>query len=340
MMAAQPEPVSPDLSTHYLGLTLRSPLVASSSPYTGRLDTLRRLDAAGVGAVVLPSLFEEQLEAEELGIDAMLDQVADVFAEAQSFFPELEDYNTGPDRYLTLLEQAKSELTVPVIASLNGSTIGGWVRYAAMLERAGADAVELNVYRVAADPLKSAADVELEVLDLVRAVRDAVAVPIAVKLSPFWSSLAKFASQLVRAGADGLVLFNRFYQPDLDLDTLEGVPHLVLSTPDELRLTLRWVGILHGQVDASLAATSGVHHAEDVLKVLLAGADVAMMASAILREGPEHVAAVGAGVRAWIAERGYTGVEQLKGSASYHTGPNPTAFERANYAQTLSSWGG
>ncbi|MCU0268226.1 MAG: dihydroorotate dehydrogenase-like protein [Acidimicrobiales bacterium] len=328
-----------DLSTRYLGLTLRSPLVASSSPYTGRLDTLRRLEAAGVGAVVLPSLFEEQLEAEELGIDAMLGQVADVFAEAQSFFPELQDYNTGPDRYLTLLEQAKSELSVPVIASLNGSSVGGWVRYAAMLERAGADALELNVYRLAADATKSGAEVELEVLDLVRAVRDAVSVPVSVKLSPYWSSLAAFAEQLVQAGADGLVLFNRFYQPDLDLESLEGVPRLVLSTPDELRLTLRWVGILHGQVRASLAATSGVHRAEDALKVLLAGADVAMMASAILHEGPEHVATVEAGVRAWIAEHGYTGVEQLKGSASYHSGPNPTAYERANYAQTLSSWG-
>jgi dihydroorotate dehydrogenase (fumarate) len=328
------ETAGPDLSTRYLGLALRSPLVASASPLTGRLDTLRRLDDAGVGAVVLPSLFEEQLEHEELEIDRMLSTVSESFGEATGFFPELADYDTGPDRHLALVAAAKEALSVPVIASLNGTSGGGWLRYAGLLADAGADAIELNVYSVAADPTRSGAELEAAVVELVTAVD----VPVAVKLSPYWSSVANLAVQLDRAGAAGLVLFNRFYQPDLDLETLHAVPHLVLSTSDELRLPLRWIGLLRGQVGGSLAATSGVHTWQDVAKVLLAGADVAMMASALLHDGPELVAGIEAGLRAWMVEAGYDSVEQLRGSAAAHTGPDPSGFERANYRAALASW--
>jgi len=329
---------TPDLSTTYLGLTLRSPLVASCSPLTGHLDTLRALDAAGVGAVVLPSLFEEQLTHDSLEIDAMLSTHAESFGEAASFFPDLTDYNTGPDRYLTLVERAREAVEVPVIASLNGTGVGGWIRYAKLLEEAGADALELNVYRVAADPLVTGAELEVETVDLVAAVVDAVAVPVAVKLSPFWSSVANLAVQLDRAGASGLVLFNRFYQPELDLDTFEATPHLVLSSSDELRLPLRWIGLLHGRLGCSMACTTGVHTWQDAAKALLVGADVAMMTSALLREGPEHARHVIAALQAWMTQQDYDGVEQLKGSAAALTGPDAAAFERANYVHTLSSW--
>jgi len=327
-----------DLSTQYLGLTLRAPVVASASPMTNDDRALRALDDAGVGAVVLPSLFEEQLEHEELAIDAMLETGAGAFAEAQTFFPELDDYNTGPDRYLTHLEQTKEALSVPVIASLNGVSLGGWLRYAHLLEQAGADALELNVYRVAAHPEVSGPDVEQETLELVTAVSEAVGVPVAVKLSPFFSSLAHFACRLEDAGAAGLVLFNRFYQPDLDLETLEPTPRLVLSTSNELRLPLRWIGLLRGFLDVSLAATTGVHTSDDVAKVLLAGADVAMMTSALLQQGPRHVTAVLEGLRAWMVDREYDSVEQLKGSAAAATGPDPEGYERANYVTTLASY--
>ena len=327
-----------DLSSRYLGLTLRAPVVASASPMTKDDRALRALDDAGVGAVVLPSLFEEQLELEELAIDNMLQTGADAFAEAQTFFPELDDYNTGPDRYLTHLEQTKDALSVPVIASLNGVSLGGWLRYAHLLEQAGADAIELNVYRVAAHPEVSGAAVEQETLELVAAVSGAVGVPVAVKLSPYFSSLANFGCLLEDVGANGLVLFNRFYQPDLDLDTLEPTPRLVLSTSDELRLPLRWIGLLRGCLDLSLAATTGVHTSDDVAKVLLAGADAAMMTSALLRNGPNHVTTVLDGLRAWMVEREYDSVEQLKGSAAAATGPDPEAYERANYVTTLASY--
>ena len=330
--------MSTDLSTTYLGLSLRSPLVASCSPLTGRLDSLRALDEAGVGAVVLPSLFEEQIERDALAVDAMLDTHAESFGEATGFFPELDDYDTGPDRHLALVEDAVATLEVPVIASLNGSGLGGWIRYARLLVDAGAAALELNLYHVAADPDRTGAELELEALELVGAVCAEVDVPVAVKLSPHWSSLANFARELDRAGAGGLVLFNRFYQPDLDLETLRAEPHLVLSTSDELRLPLRWIGLLAGHVGCSLAATTGVHRAQDVAKVLLVGADVAMMTSALLQRGPAHVAAVEAGLRSWMAEHEYDSVAQLRGSAASHTGPDPAGFERANYVQTLASW--
>ena len=330
--------MSVDLSTDYLGLSLRGPIVASSSPLTGNLDDLRRLEDAGAAAVVLPSLFEEQLEAESLAVNRILETGAESQGEAAGYFPELEDYDLGSDSYLDLLQRAKASLGIPVIASLNGTSTGGWVRHAKDLEAAGADALELNLYLVAADPILDAAAIEAREHTLVSAVRDAVRLPLAVKISPFFTALAHTARELVAGGADGLVLFNRFYQPDLDLESLAVTPRLVLSSRDELRLPLRWIAILHGRVRASLAATTGVHEAEDVLKVLLAGANVAMMASALLQQGPHHLAHVLRGVAAWMEEREYASVRQLCGSASQGSVEDPDAFERANYLQTLHSW--
>jgi dihydroorotate dehydrogenase (fumarate) len=328
----------PDLSTEYLGLRLRTPLVASSSPLTGDLHGLRRLEDAGASAVVLPSLFEEQITAEAMEIDHLLEMGAESFAEALSYFPELEDYNTGPDRYLRLVQQAKAALGIPVIASLNGTSPGGWIEHAKLIEDAGADALELNLYLVAADPDLDASHLEARYAELVRAVRDAVRIPIALKLSPFFSVFANAARALVAEGADGLVLFNRFYQPDLDLETLEVLPRIAFSNSEELRLPLRWIAILHGRIRASLAATTGIHTAADVLKVLLAGADVAMMASALLQFGPEHLRRLEKGVVEWMTEREYESVRQLKGSVSQKAVADPMAFERANYMRTLKSY--
>jgi dihydroorotate dehydrogenase (fumarate) len=327
-----------DLGTSYLGLRLRTPLVASSSPLTADLAWLRRLEDAGASAVVLPSLFEEQLTGEALEIDRLLETGAESFGEALGYFPCLAGYNTGPDHYLELVQRAKQALGIPVIASLNGTTPGGWLEHARCLEEAGADALELNLYAVAADPEETSWALETRLRDLVLAVRGAIALPLAVKLSPFFTALAHTARELVGAGADGLVLFNRFYQPDLDLETLEVVPRLVLSSSDELRLPLRWIAILRGRLAASLAATGGVHTRDDVLKVLLAGADVAMLASALLRAGPEHLQAVERGLAEWLEAREYASVEQLKGSLSQGAVPDPAAFERANYARTLKAW--
>ncbi len=328
----------PDLRTRYLGLPLRSPLVASSSPLTGRLGTLRQLEDAGAAAVVLPSLFEEQLTTESLEIDRLLEAGAGSFGEALDYFPDLDDYDTGPGRSLELVREAKKALGIPVIASLNGTTPGGWLEHAKLLEEAGADALELNLYHVAADPEDDAGSLEGRLREVVVAVRREVGLPIAVKLSPFFTALAHTARELVRAGADGLVLFNRFYQPDVDLEALEVVPRLALSSSHELRLPMRWIAILRGRVDASLAATSGVHTRDDALKVLLAGADAVMLASALLEHGPEHLRALEQGISEWMTEREYESVEQLKGSMSQGAVADPAAFERANYVRTLQ-WG-
>jgi dihydroorotate dehydrogenase (fumarate) len=327
-----------DLRTRYLGHTLRTPLVASSSPLTGSLDGLRRLEDAGAAAVVLPSLFEEQLTEEAMAVHHALEAGTGAFAEALDYLPELQGYETGPDPYLELVSRAKAALAIPVVASLNGTTPGGWVEHARGIEQAGADALELNLYQVAADPAQSSAQLEARDLELVGAVRASVRIPLAVKLSPFFTALANFAGRLVDAGADGLVLFNRFYQPDLDLDTLEVAPHLVLSRSDELRLPLRWIGILRPRFKVSLAATSGVHTSEDVLKLVLAGADAAMLASALLEHGPGRLAEVEQGIAQWMEAREYASIEQMKGSVSQASSAAPEAFERANYLRTLRSW--
>jgi dihydroorotate dehydrogenase (fumarate) len=330
--------VTVDLRTNYPGLELRSPLVASPSRLTGELDGLKRLEAAGMGAVVLPSLFEEQITHDQLELDRLLETTSEHYGEATSYFPDLADYNTGPWSYLDHVEQAKRAVAVPVIASLNGVTPGGWVGHAKRIRDAGADAIELNLYTVATDPRVGAAELEARYLDLIGEVRAAVSIPLAVKLSPFFTALANFAVRVEEAGADGLVLFNRFYQPDLDIDTLDVVPRLVLSSSEELRLPLRWIAVLYGRVRASLAATTGVHTGLDAAKVLLAGADVAMMTSALLRNGPEHVRLVETELRAVLAERDYDSVAQLRGSMSRDAMPDPAGFERANYMRTLMSW--
>jgi dihydroorotate dehydrogenase (fumarate) len=327
-----------DLRTTYLGLQLRSPLVASASPLTGDTDDLRRLEDAGAAAAVLPSLFEEQLTHDQVELDRLLEQTSEHVGEALSYFPDLADYNIGPSSYLELIGRAKQAVSIPVIASLNGTTPGGWVRHARRMQDAGADALELNLYAVATDPRTGAAELEARYLELVAAVRAAVTIPLAVKLSPFFTAMANMAVRVAEAGADGLVLFNRFYQPDLDLDTLDVVPRLVLSTSEELRLPLRWIAILYGQVRASLAATTGVHTGTDAAKVLLAGADVAMMTSALLRHGPGHLARVERELVAVLEEHDYASVAELRGSMSRRSMPDPAGFERANYVRTLASW--
>lgn len=327
-----------DLGTRYLGLDLRSPLVASSSPLTGTLDGLKRLEDAGVGAVVLPSLFEEQLLHDALQMDAAFEETASFHAEAESYFPAVQDIDVGSREYLRLVEAARGALSVPVIASLNGITPGGWVTHARELAEAGAHAVELNMFAMATDPAVAGGDLEGRQLDLVAEVRAAVAVPLAVKLSPYYSSVAHVAAQLVEAGVDGLVLFNRFYQPDLDLETRRVVPRLVLSSPDELRLPLRWTALLSDRLDASFAVTTGVHSGVDAGKALLAGADVAMMASALLQHGPQHVTAVEAGLVELMNEYGWDSVAQLRGSFSRHSVADPVGWERANYLSVLASW--
>jgi dihydroorotate dehydrogenase (fumarate) len=329
-----------DLSTRYLGLALRSPLVASAAPHNAELATARLLEQAGVGAIVLPSLFEEEILGEELGLNRSLEQGTEHFAEALDYFPAIDGFASTADRYLTSLERVKTHAGVPIIASLNASSVGGWVRYARLMQDAGADALELNLYHVAADPRRTASDMEKSDLDAIAAVRASVTIPLAIKLSPYYSAFANFAAAAVGCGADGLVLFNRFYQPDLDLETLDILPRLNLSETWEIRLPTRWIAILRPQLgrDVSLAASSGVHSGTDAVKALLVGADVAMMTSALLRHGPQHVARVESELRAWMVSREYESVEQLRGSVSQATSQDPSAFERANYMRTIRSW--
>ena len=330
--------MSVDLRTPYLGLELKHPIVASASPLTGSVDSLKRLQDAGVAAVVLPSLFEEQIEHEEMATHNLMMYGAELSPEAHGFFPEMQNYPTGPDRYLKLIQEAKHALSVPVIASLNGHTPGGWTNIARQFQDAGADAIELNVYFLAASVDDTSAEVEQRYVDLVASVTQQVGIPVAVKVAPYFSAMANMAARLHQAGAAGLVLFNRFLQPDITLDELEVAPHLVLSTSDELRLALRWIAILRGRVGASLAATGGAHTPEDVLKLLLAGADCVMLASSLLTRGPGHVEALVRGVQDWLSDREYSSVAQMKGSLSQQACPDPDAFERANYMRALQSY--
>ena len=330
--------MSIDLSTRYLGIGLKHPIVASASPLTGSIDSLKRLEDAGIAAVVLPSLFEEQIEHEEMATHNLMLYGSELSPEASGFFPEQQKYNTGPDRYLKLIADAKKALSVPVIASLNGYTPGGWTAIARQLEQAGADAIELNVYFLATKLDDSSAAVESRYIDLVTSVAGQVKVPVAVKVAPYFSAMANMANRLAQAGASGLVLFNRFLQPDIELEELQVTPHLVLSTSDELRLALRWIAILRGRVSASLAATGGAHTPDDVLKLLLAGADCVMIASSLLKKGPAQVGVLVRGVTEWLVEREYSSVEQMKGSLSQQACPDPDAFERANYMKALKSY--
>ncbi|MBI5911620.1 MAG: dihydroorotate dehydrogenase-like protein [Betaproteobacteria bacterium] len=332
--------MSADLRSRYLGLELRNPIVAAASPMTSSIESLKRLEDAGIAAVVLPSLFEEQIEHEEMATHNLMLSGTELSPEARGFFPEMQNYNTGPDKYLKLISEAKTALSVPVIPSLNGHTPGGWTQIAKLFEQAGADAIELNIYFLATDPEDTSTEIENRYLDLVASVSSMVSIPVAVKVSPYFSAMANMAARLAGAGASGLVLFNRFVQPDILLDELEVAPHLVLSTSDELRLALRWIAILRGRVQASLAATGGAHTPEDVLKLLLAGADCVMIASSLLRRGPAHVATLVSGVEKWMTEREYSSIEQLKGSLSQQACPDPAAFERNNYMKALMSYTG
>jgi dihydroorotate dehydrogenase (fumarate) len=329
-----------DLTTRYLGLDLRSPIVASASPLNGDVSTARLVEEAGAAAIVMPSLFEEEILHEEIQLSRALEAGSEHFAEALDYFPDVGEFASAGDRYLAKLEALKAELSVPIIASLNATSTGAWIRHASLLEQAGADALELNLYHVAADPSRDAADREAADLAIIASVADTLSIPLAVKLSPHYSALSHFAAAVVRAGADGLVLFNRFYQPDLDLDALEVVNRVELSTPSELRLPLRWIAILRPQLGegVSIAATSGVHAGADVVKALMVGGDVAMMTSALLRHGPQHLATVEAELTEWMDAHDYESVSQLRGSATQATSGNPAAFERANYIQTLHSW--
>ena len=333
-------PGSVDLRTTYLGLRLSSPIVASAGPLTRDVDGAKALADAGVGALVLPSLFEEEIVAEEIEVNRSLEQGTEHFAEALDYFPAIGQFLGAADRYLGAVERVKSQASVPIVGSLNATSRGAWIRYARRIQEAGADALELNLYRVAADPARSSADLEAADLDLIADVRAAITIPLAIKLSPFYSSLANFVPSARNAGADGFVLFNRFYQPDLDIEALDVVPRIELSQPWEMRLPVRWIAILRPQLGAgvSLAASSGAHSASDVIKGLLVGADVVMMTSALLRAGPDHVATVEAGLRSWLEAHDYDSVTELRGSVSQSTAADPAGFERANYLRTLRSW--
>jgi dihydroorotate dehydrogenase (fumarate) len=325
----------PDLSTQYLGLNLRTPLVASASPLSQELDSIRQLEDAGVSAVVLYSLFEEQLKLETLELDYYLTEGTESYAESLKYFPDPSEFHLGPDDYLEHIRKAKAAVKIPIIASLNGSSVGGWIQYATQIEEAGADALECNIYSIVTNPELTSADVEQHYLDIVKAVKSAVHIPVAIKLSPFFTNFASMARRIDGAGADGLVLFNRFYQPDIDLYGLELTPHVLLSTPQAMRLPLTWTGILYGRVKAALAATSGVHSAEDVIKLLMVGADVTMICSTLLRNGINHLRVIEEGICQWMETREYVSVAEMRGSMSQMRCPDPAAFERAQYMRAV-----
>lgn len=333
-----------DLKTSYLGLALKNPLVASASPLSQKVETALRLEEAGVSAIVMYSLFEEQIIQDSLKLDRDLTRGTESYAEALTYLPDLSEYShlrqysIGPESYVEHLFKLKQALSIPVIGSLNGLSNGGWIDYALKMQQAGADALELNIYSLPTSVATTSAELEDQYVALVRAIREKIQIPIAVKLSPFFTSLPNFARRLAEAGADGLVLFNRFYQPDLDLEELEVVPSLVLSSSHELRLPLRWIAILYGRIQADFALTSGIYTAEDVLKATMAGASATMMASALLKYGPEHAGHVLAELQAWMELKEYESISQMKGSMSQQAVANPAAFERANYMRVLSSY--
>jgi len=327
-----------DLTTTYLGLKLKNPLVPSSSPLSRNLNTLRRMEDNGASAIVLYSLFEEQITMESHTLNHYLTQGVESFPEALTYFPEANEYETGPVEYAEHIRKAKEALDIPIIASLNGVSTGGWVKYARDVQEAGADALELNIYYLPTDPNLSGSEVEQIYLDVLRDVKEAIDIPVAMKLSPYFSSLANVAKRLDAGGASGLALFNRFYQPDLDIENLEVVPHLLLSTSSELRLPLRWIAILYGRIEADLALTTGIHTAEDVLKGLMAGASVTMIASELLRNGVGRMREILIDVERWLVEYEYESINQLQGSLSQINCAEPAAFERANYMRVLSSF--
>lgn len=327
-----------DLTTTYLGLKLRTPLVPSSSPLSQELGNLRRMEDAGASAVVLYSLFEEQLTRERFELHHHLTQGTESFAEALTFFPEPELLEQGAESYLNYIRQAKEAVEIPIIASLNGDSPGGWTQYAQQMQQAGADAIELNIYYIPTDPHLSGHQVEQNYLDILQAVKSAVTIPVSVKLSPFFSSFANMAAQLVEAGANGLVLFNRFYQPDIDLDHLEVRTNVLLSRPQSLRLPLRWIAILYGRIAADLAATSGIHVAEDALKLLMAGASITQLCSVLFERGIDYISVMERGMREWMEDHEYESIRQMQGSMSQQHCADPSAFERAQYMRAVQSF--
>jgi len=327
-----------DLTTTYLGLKLRTPLVVSASPLSEDLDNIKRMEDAGAAAVVLYSLFEEQLRHDRLELNRNLESGTESFAEALTYFPEPDEFKLGPEEYLKHIAAAKKATRLPIIASLNGSSVGGWTEYAKQIQKAGADALELNIYYIPTDMNLSGEVVEDTYINILRAVKAEVSIPVSVKLSPFFSNFANMAKRFDEAGANGLVLFNRFYQPDVELETLEIKPNLLLSTPMAMRLPLRWIALLYGKVGASLAATSGIHRASDALKMLLVGADVTMLCSTVIRHGIPQIAMIERELTDWLEEHEYESVTQLKGSLSQKNCPEPAAFERAQYMKALTGF--
>ncbi|HEY65151.1 MAG TPA: dihydroorotate dehydrogenase-like protein [Caldilineae bacterium] len=327
-----------DLTTTYLGMSLKNPLVPSASPLSDSLDNIRRMEDAGAAAMVMSSLFEEQITLESQQLDHYLSYGTDTFAEALSYFPDMETYATGPEEYLERIRRAKEAVDIPIIGSLNGVSTGGWIEYARKIEEAGADALELNIYYLPTNPSVTGAEVEEMYLEVLRDVKRSVSIPVAIKVGPYFSSIANMVSRLAQAGADALVLFNRFYQPDFDLEELEVVPRLTFSTSQELLLPLRWVAILYGRIPADFAITGGVHTHEDVLKCMMAGAKVAMMASELLQHGICRIGEILEAMQQWMEEHEYESISQMQGSMSQRNVAEPAAFERANYMKVLRSW--
>ncbi|WP_404784432.1 dihydroorotate dehydrogenase-like protein [Altericista sp. CCNU0014] len=328
-----------DLTTTYLGLPLRSPLVVgAAAPLSEDLDTLKRLEDAGAAAIVMHSVFEEQIQRDVLELHHHLEYGTNSFAEALTYFPEPEIFHVGAEHYLEQIQQAKAALDIPIMGSLNGSSLGGWVEYAQNIQQAGADAIELNIYWIPTDPDLSGAEVEAQYLEILRQVKAQVTIPVAVKLSPFFSNTANMAKRLCEAGADALVLFNRFYQPDIDIEALEIRPQLLLSTPQALRLPMHWIGILYGRIPADLAATSGIHNAQDVVRLLMAGAAATQIVAALLRHGVGHLRSIERDLETWLEEHEYASVSQLRGTMSQQNCPDPSQFERVQYMKTLQTY--
>ncbi|MGP8239650.1 MAG: dihydroorotate dehydrogenase-like protein [Limisphaerales bacterium] len=327
-----------DLTTTYLGLKLRSPLVPAASPLSEEIDNIKRMEESGAAAVVFHSLFEEQLRQERLDLHHSLERGSLSFPEALSYFPEPEEFHVGPEHYLEHIARAKKAVHIPIIGSLNGSSVGGWTKYARLIQQAGADALELNIYHIPTDMDQTSEEVEETYLDIVKGVKSEVTIPVAVKVSPFFTNFANMASRLDKTGVEGLVLFNRFYQPDIDLTQMAVRSNLLLSTPMAMRLPLRWIALLYGRVKASLAATSGVHQATDIVKMLMAGADVTMLCSVLLRHGISQIGVIEQALVQWMEQNEYESVTQLKGSMSQRNSPDPSGFERAHYVRTLSSY--
>jgi dihydroorotate dehydrogenase (fumarate) len=327
-----------NLKTTYLGLDLKNPVMPGASPLVDQLDNVRRLEDAGAAAIVMHSLFEEQINNDQLAMFAHTENPAESFSEATSYFPRMEEYALGPDRYLAQISKIKEMCDIPVIGSLNGVSIGGWTDHARLIQEAGADALELNVYYVATDPDEPGVAVQQRTLDILQAVKATVTIPIAMKLSPFFSSPGHFAKQLDAMGAAGVILFNRFYQPDIDIEELEATHRLELSNSTELRLRLRWAAILHGHLKGDIAVSGGVHTVEDIIKAIMCGANTVQVVSALLKYGPSHIGSLITGLRHWLDDHEYESVDQMRGSMSHRNCPDPSVFERANYLRVLQLW--